>query len=201
MKRATESQSQLKDVNMEAVARAAGVHRTTVSMALRGHPKLPEATRARIRELAERMGYRPNPLVQALMSTRAARGRGKGGGGGGGGGGDDGGRVCGGAGVCESSGQAGGVGTGARIVRLWADVSRCARAGGAAGLPVVILVARGAGNDGRAVCSDSGGAQYPRGVDRAAFRGGQPDRHAVGAVQCHGSWIQFDRAGFSPGGA
>ncbi|WP_081722006.1 LacI family DNA-binding transcriptional regulator [Geminisphaera colitermitum] len=80
MKRATESQSQLKDVNMEAVARAAGVHRTTVSMALRGHPKLPEATRVRIRELAERMGYRPNPLVQALMSTRAARGRGKGGG-------------------------------------------------------------------------------------------------------------------------
>jgi Transcriptional regulators len=58
---------------MEAVARAAGVHRTTVSLALRGSPKLPEETRERIRAIAERMGYRPNPLVQALMSTRAGR--------------------------------------------------------------------------------------------------------------------------------
>ncbi|EIP99217.1 transcriptional regulator [Opitutaceae bacterium TAV1] len=69
---------QPKNVNMEAVARAAGVHRTTVSMALRGHPKLPEATRARIRAVAERLGYRPNPLVQALMSSRAGRRRAEG---------------------------------------------------------------------------------------------------------------------------
>lgn len=58
---------------MDEVARAAGVHRTTVSLALRGSPKLPAETRDRVRALAERMGYRPNPLVQALMSSRAGR--------------------------------------------------------------------------------------------------------------------------------
>lgn len=58
---------------MEAVARAAGVHRTTVSLALRGSPKLPAETRERVRAIAEKMGYRPNPLVQALMSSRAGR--------------------------------------------------------------------------------------------------------------------------------
>lgn len=58
---------------MQAVAEAAGVHRTTVSLALRGSPRLPAETRARIREEAERLGYRPDPLVAALMTARAGR--------------------------------------------------------------------------------------------------------------------------------
>lgn len=62
---------------MADVARAAGVHQGTVSRALHNHPRLPEATRRRIRELAERMGYEPNPLVAALMSTRRRRGGGE----------------------------------------------------------------------------------------------------------------------------
>lgn len=58
---------------MEEIARAAGVHRTTVSMALRNHPKLPAATRERIQQIAREMGYTPNPLVSALMHYRAGR--------------------------------------------------------------------------------------------------------------------------------
>lgn len=60
---------------MQDVAEAAGVHRTTVSLALRDSPKLPVATRAQVQAVAKRLGYRPNPLVSALMTARAARRR------------------------------------------------------------------------------------------------------------------------------
>lgn len=52
------------------IATAAGVHYTTVSLALRNSPRLKAATRTRIQRLAEELGYRPNPLVVALMRTR-----------------------------------------------------------------------------------------------------------------------------------
>ena len=55
---------------MADVAKSAGVHVTTVSLAMRNHPRLPEATRLRIQQLAERMGYRPDPLLRALVSYR-----------------------------------------------------------------------------------------------------------------------------------
>jgi LacI family transcriptional regulator len=52
------------------IAKKAGVHVTTVSLALRNSPRLPEATRTRIRALAESMGYAPDPLLQALAAYR-----------------------------------------------------------------------------------------------------------------------------------
>lgn len=52
---------------MDAVAAAAGVATSTVSRALKGDPRISAATRERIQKIAERMGYRPNPLVSALM--------------------------------------------------------------------------------------------------------------------------------------
>jgi len=61
-------------ITMNEVARAAGVHQTTVSLALRNHPSIPPATRDRIRTLADELGYRPNPLVSALIAERR-RGR------------------------------------------------------------------------------------------------------------------------------
>lgn len=53
---------------MTDIARAAGVHQTTVSLAFRNHPSIPTETRERLLALAEKMGYRPNPLVSVLMS-------------------------------------------------------------------------------------------------------------------------------------
>ena len=51
-----------------ALAEAAGVAKSTVSLALRDSPKVVEATRLRIKNLALELGYRPNPLVSAQMS-------------------------------------------------------------------------------------------------------------------------------------
>lgn len=59
-----------KRVTLADIAREDGTHVTTVSLALRNSPKLPEITRQRIQALAERMGYRPDPMLRALVSYR-----------------------------------------------------------------------------------------------------------------------------------
>lgn len=61
------------------IALRAGCSVNTVSLALRNHPKISQARRVQIRELAQDMGYRPNPLVSALFKQRM-RNRGAGGG-------------------------------------------------------------------------------------------------------------------------
>jgi LacI family transcriptional regulator len=53
---------------LREIARLAGVSHTTVSLSLRNDPSIPEPTRARVRALADDMGYRSNVLVSALMS-------------------------------------------------------------------------------------------------------------------------------------
>lgn len=53
---------------MRAVARAAGVATSTVSKALRGDPTIPAGRRREIKQVADRLGYRTNPLVAALMA-------------------------------------------------------------------------------------------------------------------------------------
>ncbi len=58
---------------MKDVARAAGVARSTVSLALRNDPSIPPATRSRIFAAAQGLGYRTNPLVSALMTALHAR--------------------------------------------------------------------------------------------------------------------------------
>lgn len=57
-------------VSMQEVARAAGVSRSAVSLALAGHRSIPVATRERVQAAAAQLGYRKNPLVAALMSVR-----------------------------------------------------------------------------------------------------------------------------------
>ena len=47
---------------------AAKVSHVTVSLALRGHPSIPERTRERIGRIAEEMGYRPDPEMARLMA-------------------------------------------------------------------------------------------------------------------------------------
>lgn len=58
---------------LKDVAALAKVHHTTVSLALRNHPSIPETTRARIRALAEKIGYRPDPMLASLMHYRRSQ--------------------------------------------------------------------------------------------------------------------------------
>jgi LacI family transcriptional regulator len=58
---------------MQDVARVSGYSRAAVSMALRGNPTIPDSTRQRIQVVANRLGYRPSPLVAALMSLKRRR--------------------------------------------------------------------------------------------------------------------------------
>ncbi|HEY5769552.1 MAG TPA: LacI family DNA-binding transcriptional regulator [Terrimicrobium sp.] len=55
-------------VSMRDVARAAGVSKNTVSLALRNDPQIPERTRRRITDLAQRLNYRKNATVAHLLA-------------------------------------------------------------------------------------------------------------------------------------
>src|SRR3954469_12289274 len=57
-------------VSIRDVAREAGVSVTTVSHALNGKGRLNPETRDRVREVADRLGYRPNPAARSLVSGR-----------------------------------------------------------------------------------------------------------------------------------
>lgn len=59
---------------MEDVARAAGCHASTVSLAMRGDPRIPEATRDHVTAAAAQLGYRIHPMISAwVMARRAGR--------------------------------------------------------------------------------------------------------------------------------
>ena len=58
--------------NMQQIANVAGVSKSAVSLALRNDPRIPESTRFRIQKIAEKMGYRRNPVVDSLMTQLRA---------------------------------------------------------------------------------------------------------------------------------
>lgn len=55
------------------VAEAAGVSLATASLALRGKAPASRKTQERVREIAERMGYRANPAIAAMASRHGRR--------------------------------------------------------------------------------------------------------------------------------
>lgn len=59
-----------KHVTLRDVAKVAGVHFTTVGLALRHDPHVNLETAARIRDVAAGMGYRHNAMLSALSSYR-----------------------------------------------------------------------------------------------------------------------------------
>src|SRR3954469_21892860 len=56
----------IRRVTIKDVAKIAGVHFTTVSLALRNHPSIPPSTRERVQQAALRIGYSPDPVFAAL---------------------------------------------------------------------------------------------------------------------------------------
>lgn len=65
--------SEKRQPTIKDIAKLVNLHHSTVSLALRHDTRLTEATRLRVHAAAEKLGYRPNPLVSALMSYRARR--------------------------------------------------------------------------------------------------------------------------------
>ncbi len=55
---------------MADIAARAGVTTATVSLALRGHPRISAATRDRVAAIAEELGYVPDPALAALARRR-----------------------------------------------------------------------------------------------------------------------------------
>jgi LacI family transcriptional regulator len=56
-----------KRPSCKTIAQEAGVSRMTVSMALRNHPRVAAETRERIKKIAARQGYTPDPNLTQLM--------------------------------------------------------------------------------------------------------------------------------------
>ncbi|OJU98403.1 MAG: hypothetical protein BGO12_12485 [Verrucomicrobia bacterium 61-8] len=60
-------------ITQKDVAKAAGVHSTTVSMVFRNHPSIPEKTRCRVRDIASKLGYTHDPMLSALAAYRTSQ--------------------------------------------------------------------------------------------------------------------------------
>jgi LacI family transcriptional regulator len=56
-----------RHVSLAELAASAGVSLATASRVMRDHGRVSEAVRVRVKAVAERLGYRPNPLVSSLM--------------------------------------------------------------------------------------------------------------------------------------
>ncbi|MDD5350078.1 MAG: LacI family DNA-binding transcriptional regulator, partial [Chthoniobacteraceae bacterium] len=61
-------------VTLRDVAAKAGVHHTTASRALKNDPRVCPETLAKIKAIAEQMGYTPDPMLSALNAYRNASG-------------------------------------------------------------------------------------------------------------------------------
>jgi LacI family transcriptional regulator len=64
----------MRQITTRDIARESGYGQSTVSLALRNDPRLPEATRRHIQETAAAMGYQPDAGIARLM-TRVREGR------------------------------------------------------------------------------------------------------------------------------
>lgn len=63
--------SEIRRPTQKDIAEKTGFHRATVSLALKNHPSIPEATRKRIHQAADQLGYKPDPMLTALAAYRS----------------------------------------------------------------------------------------------------------------------------------
>lgn len=56
--------------SLRDIARLLNVSHVTVSLAMRNHPRISAERRAQIRAMAEKLGYRPDPMLASLVAYR-----------------------------------------------------------------------------------------------------------------------------------
>jgi LacI family transcriptional regulator len=63
--------NQNRPIKLDDLAKKLKVSKVTISKALRNHPDISAGTTARVKELANRMGYMPNLMAKNLSSRRS----------------------------------------------------------------------------------------------------------------------------------
>lgn len=58
-----------KYVTLKDIAKVCGVTTTTVSLAMRNHPRISDATKQKVQEAAKELGYSRHPMLSALMAN------------------------------------------------------------------------------------------------------------------------------------
>lgn len=71
-KKVSSNPTSQRRITVRDIADEVGLHFTTVAEALRGSSRIKEATRERVAAAAERLGYRPDPLLSALSAYRSS---------------------------------------------------------------------------------------------------------------------------------
>lgn len=67
------SDSTPPNISLRDIAAKIGVSHSTVSLALRDHPRISPAMKERVKKTADEMGYRPDPMLAALANYRRNR--------------------------------------------------------------------------------------------------------------------------------
>lgn len=57
-------------ITLKDLAQKLGVSHTTVSLALRNHPSISSERKKEVSALARKLGYRPDPMLSALVAYR-----------------------------------------------------------------------------------------------------------------------------------
>lgn len=65
------NEKRILPAKLDDLAKILGVSKVTVSKALRNHPDISEETKIKVKQLAERMGYRPNINARNLSSRKS----------------------------------------------------------------------------------------------------------------------------------
>jgi LacI family transcriptional regulator len=60
-----------KKTTLDDIGKIVGISRVSVSKALRDHHDISDATKARVKEVAKSLGYRPNLIARSLISSRS----------------------------------------------------------------------------------------------------------------------------------
>jgi LacI family transcriptional regulator len=65
------TEKRIKPIKLEDLSKKLGVSKVTVSKALRNHPDISHATTAKVKALAEKLGYMPNYMAKNLSSRKS----------------------------------------------------------------------------------------------------------------------------------
>ena len=62
-------------LSLRDIAKAVGLSHVAVSLALRDSPRVSPARRAKVKAMAKKLGYRPDPMLASLAAYRQSKRR------------------------------------------------------------------------------------------------------------------------------